>query len=37
MDIMDSFKGDRSRIAVTEERMSGGFYEAIVRSLAESL
>jgi phosphoglycolate phosphatase len=35
-DIVSSFEGDRSRIVVTEERMSGGFYEAVVRSLAES-
>jgi hypothetical protein len=33
--IFDSFKGDRSRVVVTEERMSGGFYEGVVRSLAE--
>jgi hydroxymethylpyrimidine pyrophosphatase-like HAD family hydrolase len=35
-EIMGSFTGDRSRIVVTEEAMSGGFYEAVVRSLAES-
>jgi hydroxymethylpyrimidine pyrophosphatase-like HAD family hydrolase len=35
-DIMSSFTGDRSRIVVTEEAMSGGFYEAVVRSLAEA-
>ena len=35
-DIMSSFNGDRSRVAVTEEPMSSGFYEAVVRSLAES-
>ena len=35
-DVMTSFKGDRSRVTVTEELMSGGFYEAVVRSLAES-
>jgi len=26
----------RDRVTVTEEPMSGGFYEAVVRSLAES-
>jgi phosphoglycolate phosphatase len=35
-DVMTSFKGDRSRVTVTEEPMSSGFYEAVVRSLAES-
>jgi len=35
-DVMTFFKGDRSRVTVTEEPMSGGFYEAVVRSLAES-
>jgi hydroxymethylpyrimidine pyrophosphatase-like HAD family hydrolase len=35
-DILGSFTGDRSRVVVTEEPMSGGFYEAVVRSLAES-
>jgi hydroxymethylpyrimidine pyrophosphatase-like HAD family hydrolase len=35
-DIMSSFRGDPSRVVVTEEAMSSGFYEAVVRSLAES-
>ncbi len=35
-DILDSLAGDRSRVTVTEEAMSHGFYEAVVRSLAES-
>jgi phosphoglycolate phosphatase len=34
-EIMGSFGGDRSRVVVTEEPMSSGFYEAVVRSLAE--
>ena len=34
--IMSSFNGDQSRVVVTEEPMSSGFYEAVVRSLAES-
>lgn len=35
-DIMSSVAGDRSRVTVTEEPMSSGFYEAVIRSLAES-
>jgi phosphoglycolate phosphatase len=35
-DILSSFAGDRARVTVTEEPMSSGFYEAVVRSLAES-
>jgi HAD superfamily hydrolase (TIGR01484 family) len=35
-DILSSFTGDRSRVTVTEEPMSSGFYEAVVRSLAET-
>jgi len=33
--ITSALSGDRSRLVVTEEAMSGGFYEAVVRSLAE--
>jgi hydroxymethylpyrimidine pyrophosphatase-like HAD family hydrolase len=35
-EVMRSFGGDPRLIAVTEEPMSGGFYEAVVRSLAET-
>jgi hypothetical protein len=35
-DIMSSIAGDRSRVTVTEEPMTSGFYEAVIRSLAES-
>ena len=34
-EILSAFDGDRDRISVTEEPMSHGFYEAVVRSLAE--
>jgi HAD superfamily hydrolase (TIGR01484 family) len=35
-DILDSLGVERSRVTVTDEPMSHGFYEAVVRSLAES-
>jgi HAD superfamily hydrolase (TIGR01484 family) len=35
-DIMSSIAGDRSPVTVTEEPMSSGFYEAVIRTLAES-
>jgi hydroxymethylpyrimidine pyrophosphatase-like HAD family hydrolase len=34
-DALDAAGGARDRVTVTEDSMSGGFYEAVVRSLAE--